>query len=202
MDRHPSGDLLAMHVRGDYAEKAAVREARMKLGIIADTHDNLSSIRRALDCFRERGVEAVIHAGDMVAPFAAKALAEFPGPVYVVYGNCDGERAGLAKVLDVVPSPRTVELGGLKILVAHDAGEIPEERAAAADVVVTGHTHEVSVSVGSSQSGTGEAGRKRPGRPLRLNPGEACGAVNGRPTCIVLDTETLAAEVVELAKIA
>ncbi len=186
----------------------------MKLGIIADTHDNLPSIRRALECFSARGVEAIIHAGDVVAPFAAKALAEFPGPVHAVYGNCDGERAGLAKVLDIVPSPRVVELGGLKILVAHDAvpsAAVSERRVPrsagsgcarllratptaalrTADIVVTGHTHEVAVSPGSS-----------PDQPLRLNPGEACGWVRGRPTCIVLDTETLAAEVVELGEIA
>lgn len=154
----------------------------MKIGILADTHDNMPAIRKALEAFRARGAETVIHAGDVVAPFAAKALARFEGPVYAVYGNNDGEREGLARALDIAAPPRIVELGGRRLVVAHDASQVADPPDA--DIVVTGHTHAVEIS---------------PGRPLGLNPGEAGGWLTGRSTCVVLDLETMEAEVCELA---
>ncbi|MHC4200226.1 MAG: metallophosphoesterase [Planctomycetota bacterium] len=155
----------------------------MKIGIIADTHDHVRNVGKALDQFTARGVEVVLHAGDVVAPFAAKALARFAGPLHAVFGNNDGERAGLSKVLDISRPPRDLTLGGRKVVLAHDPVEIPGELAGSAEVIVTGHTHEPEIA---------------PGRPVRINPGEAGGWLTGRATCVVLDTETLEADVIEL----
>lgn len=44
----------------------------MKIGLIADSHDNLPMIRAAVEVFTAAGVEAVLRAGDIIAPFAAK----------------------------------------------------------------------------------------------------------------------------------
>lgn len=179
----------------------------MKLGILADSHDHVRNIRRALDIFREREVEAVIHAGDVVAPFAAKALAEFVkdtgGPVYAVYGNNDGERVGLASVLDIVPPPRGLRLAERTVIVAHEPGEIPEWMKKAADVIVTGHTHEVVVprcpaqSEGPDAAPPTEAEKERQ-TPLWINPGESGGWLGGRATCVVLDLESMKAELCEI----
>lgn len=155
----------------------------MKIGIIADTHDHVRNVEKALDRFADRGVEIVLHAGDVVAPFAAKALARFEGPLHAVFGNNDGERAGLSKVLDIGRPPREFDLGGRKVVLAHDPGEIPGELARSAEVIVTGHTHEPEIA---------------PGGRVRINPGEAGGWLTGRATCVVLDTETLKADVIEL----
>ena len=154
----------------------------MKIGIMADSHDNLNAIRRALDVFRSHGVEAIVHAGDVVAPFAAKAVARFTGPVHAVFGNNDGERKGLAKVLDIVAPPRTIALGGRTILVAHDEAEVARP-SPGVHVVVTGHSHEPAIV---------------PGAPLRINPGETGGWLKGRATCVVLDLDTLQGELCEL----
>jgi len=159
----------------------------MIVGLMADSHDHLRLTRSALEVFRERGAGAVIHAGDVVAPFAAKVLAGFDAPVHAVFGNNDGERAGLAKALDIAPGPRGFELDGRRIVVAHDLPEIPEEEAASADVLVTGHTH------GPIIKPSGE-----PGKPLIINPGETGGWLTGHATCAVLDTDTMEAEICEL----
>ena len=163
----------------------------MKLGILADSHDHVRNIRKALEMFREREVEVILHAGDVVAPFAAKALAEFQGPVRVVFGNNDGERAGLAKVLDITPPPRELRLAGRTVVVAHEPGEIPEWMKAAADVVITGHTHEAAVPGGPAGP---EGGRK----PLSINPGESGGWLGGKATCVVLDLESMEVELCEI----
>ena len=54
-----------------------------------------------------------------------------------------------------------------------------------ADVIITGHTHEI---VNETRDGV-----------LHLNPGEACGWLTDRCTVALLDTDALAAEIVELA---
>jgi len=157
----------------------------MRIGILADTHDRLPLIRQALTRFGEAGVEVVIHAGDLVAPFAAKALATFSGILHVVYGNNDGEREGLRGVLpQIQEGPLHVELAGRRILVHHFIDWCDTDLVRQADVVVTGHTHEPAIE-------------RRDG-VLLLNPGECCGWVTGRCTAALLDTDTLSVELLEL----
>ncbi len=85
----------------------------MLIGVISDTHDHLTTIDRAIDLFDQRGVQAMIHPGDLVAPFAARRLLEYNGPIYVTYGNNDGERDGLRKILpQITDGPLKITLGG------------------------------------------------------------------------------------------
>ena len=157
----------------------------MKIGVLSDTHDRLPAIDAAIAEFLRRGVEAVIHPGDIVAPFAAKRLLLWKGPLYVTYGNNDGERKGLKTVLPQIQDGLlNIELGGRRILVHHyDAWcQVPDIRRA--EIIITGHTHEVVNEV-------------REGR-LYLNPGECCGWIGDRCTAAVLDTEGPSAEIIEL----
>lgn len=157
----------------------------MLVGVLADTHDRLPTIDAAMALFAQRRVEAVIHAGDFIAPFAAKRLLAYRGPLYCTYGNNDGEREGLKKVLpQVQDGPLFVELGGRRILVHHWIDWCQKSDIEQADIVITGHTHEVVNKPG--------------GGTLILNPGECCGWLYGRCTVAILDTETLSAEVCEL----
>ena len=158
----------------------------MLVGVIADTHDRLPLIDAALAVFAERRVEAVIHPGDFVAPFAVRRLLEFDGPLYVTYGNNDGEREGLKSLLpQLQDGPLLIELGGRTILVHHFINWCSPADLARAEVVVSGHTHEV-------------VNRVKDGK-LFLNPGECCGWVTGRPTVAILDTAGPSAEICELA---
>lgn len=158
----------------------------MRVGVISDTHDRLPMIDAALRAFDLHRVEALIHPGDLIAPFAAKAVQRFArGPIFVAYGNNDGERAGLKTVFpQIQDGPLWVELGGRAILVHHFMDWCKPDDIARADIVLTGHTHAVV--------------NERRGGKLLLNPGECCGWVHGRCTVAVLDTEALAAEIVEL----
>ena len=147
----------------------------MKIGVISDTHDRLPALDRGLEMLRQRQVEAIIHPGDVIAPFAAKRLLAWTGPLHITYGNNDGERAGLKTVLpQIQDGPLWVKLDGKRILVHHFIDWCQAEDVEAADIIVTGHTHEVAVE-------------QRNGK-LFLNPGECCGWVTGRGTVAVLDT--------------
>ncbi|MEM8783759.1 MAG: metallophosphoesterase [Planctomycetota bacterium] len=170
----------------------------MKIGVLSDTHDRLPAFAAALDAFADAGVDAIVHAGDFVAPFAAKLLAPdalrerrlaLPGGLHAIYGNNDGERVGLKKTLpQLVDGPLRLELGGRRIAVAHFVEWFDAEDHAWADVLISGHNHEAQIVTRSV------AGRDR----LYLNPGECCGWLTGRCTAALFETEGNSAELIEL----
>ena len=158
----------------------------MLVGILSDTHDNLPMIRRALAYFEGAGADCLIHAGDFVAPFALKEILKYNGVVYAVFGNNDGERAGLRKLLpDLDRKPRRVRLCDRDIVIAHDEENLSDADREGANVIVVGHTHQPEV---------------RAGQPLVINPGEASGWLTGQATVATLDTETLETRIVKLGK--
>jgi len=159
------------------------------IGILSDSHDNLPKIEWAVRVFNEAGCDLVIHAGDFVAPFAAQVLAGLRAPVKAVYGNCDGEKAGLAAALapfgEVRVAPFRFQHGGLRFLLVHSNAGLDDLIAAAApDVVVFGHTHKFEVV--------------RKGKTLLVNSGEAGGWVHGNSTAALLDPASLTVDIVPL----
>jgi putative phosphoesterase len=165
----------------------------MRIGVISDTHDRLPTFEAALRRLAELEVQAILHAGDYVAPFAAKLLtdehrpgpAELEGGVHGIYGNNDGERAGLKKVLpQLVDGPLRLELGGRVIVMHHYLDWLTPEDRAGADVVISGHDHRPAVATSGGQ--------------LLLNPGECCGWLSGRCTAAVLETDSLTAELIDV----
>ncbi|MEZ0248213.1 MAG: metallophosphoesterase [Thermoproteus sp.] len=167
----------------------------MLVGVISDSHDNLEAIRGAARLFRARGVDFVIHAGDWVAPFSAKALREALGAearIVGVWGNNEGELLYFQKVasqfnVEILGEAGLVEIGGRRIGVYHGTSDLLTRamiKSEMFDVVVYGHTHRVDV--------------RREGRTLVVNPGELCGYLTGRRTAALVDLEELEAEVVEI----
>ncbi len=160
---------------------------RMKIGVISDTHDRLPTFRRAVALFIRLKVDAVLHTGDYIAPFAAKLIA--PGvltaPLYCIYGNNDGEREGLKQVLpDLVDGPLHIQLNGKKIVMHHFIDWLKPADYADADIVVTGHSHHV---VNEAKDGK-----------LFVNPGECCGWVTNRSTVALVDLEQVEAKIIEV----
>lgn len=156
----------------------------MLVGVIADTHDNLPMIRRAVELFARREVEVILHAGDFVAPFALKALMKPGIRLTSVFGNNDGEREGLRKLCSSLSEPpHRFELAGRAVVLTHDLAALREEDLGGADLVVHGHSHQVQVS---------------PGTPMTVNPGEAGGWLSGRCTVAVVDLGSMQAEIIEL----
>ena len=162
----------------------------MRIAVISDSHDHLRAIRAALRRATEAGAEAVIHCGDLVAPFVISELKTFVGPVHVVFGNNDGDLFLLAKVaadsnVTLHGNVATLELSGRKLLVTHDP---PTAAAYAAtgeyDAVFYGHIH--------------LAGEARVGEALLLGAGELMG-FKERPSFAIYDTETNTAQRVPLA---
>ncbi|MCI4445833.1 MAG: metallophosphoesterase [Candidatus Aminicenantes bacterium] len=158
------------------------------IGIMADSHDNLIAIRKAVEIFNQLSCSLVIHAGDIVAPFSAQELKNLHCPVKAIFGNCDGEKEGLSKVFremnigEISPAPQMFTFEGLVFWLSHYPVEQPEKKGA--DVVIFGHTHRSQVN--------------RNGNFLMVNPGETGGWVKGVSTVAVLDPKTLVVDVIIL----
>jgi len=167
----------------------------MLVGIISDSHDNVPMIRRAVERFNSAGCELVIHAGDLVAPFAIAVLKELDCPFKAIYGNNDGEKVGLKMKAATVGGsieepPLVVQAGGLRILVIHDCSDWQAEAEKhSADVVIYGHTHELAVERAEEAD-----------RPVGINPGESGGWLTGSYTVAILDTGSLEVEIIDLSR--
>ncbi len=163
----------------------------MKIGVISDTHDNLPNIRKAVQVFSKNGVEAVIHAGDFCSPFTLPEfapLSEIGVKMHAVFGNNDGDRVLLAKkgagFCTFTDGTCFVTLDGRKIAVMHYP-DLADDlfRAGAYDLVVYGHNHKMRV----------EGGEKK-----LLNPGTCSGYLADAATVALLETRTMAVEIVRI----
>lgn len=159
----------------------------MLIAVISDTHDHMENIRKILEILKAKGVEAIIHAGDFISPFTWRVFKNFEGEFYGVFGNNDGDRVLLKKMYGdrIQKAIRTIEVAGKKIAIMHEP-QVIEELALSEkfDLIIYGHMHEVDI--------------RRVGKTLILNPGEACGWLYGKSTFVILDTESLETEVIEI----
>ena len=168
-----------------------VSETEMKIGIMADIHDNVDNLRHAINLFNYMQCSAVLLAGDFVSPLVVPSMRKLCCPVIACYGDNDGNRTGIAGGMKIVGTlgygPMCFKTrDGLRILMAH---QLEEVRAWIddADVVVFAHTHRPSVA------------KDRHGRVF-VNPGEVGGWMFRKPTVAILDTETRNVEIVPLVE--
>jgi putative phosphoesterase len=165
----------------------------MLIGLIADTHDNLPMVDRAMKRLNEENVELVLHAGDYVAGFVIPRFKELKAKLIGVFGNNDGDHELLRKRfsenkrLELRGSFAEITADGLKIALLHGGDVellealIERERF---DVVVHGHTHIAEIH--------------REGKTVVVNPGEVCGYLTGKSTLALLDTVKREAKIIEL----
>lgn len=165
----------------------------MLIGLIADTHDNLPLVDRALGKLNQKNVELVLHAGDYIAPFVIPKFKKLRAKLIGVLGNNDGDRELLKKKfnenerLEMHSSFAEISVEDLKIALLHgDEEELLNAliNSKSFDVVVHGHTHKAKVY--------------NNGETLVVNPGEACGYLSDRPTIALLNTDTREAKIIEL----
>ncbi|MFZ2198295.1 MAG: metallophosphoesterase, partial [Thermodesulfovibrionales bacterium] len=159
----------------------------MILGIMADTHDNLITLKKAVDYFNARKVQHVIHAGDFTSPFTFRVLKGLLAGFTGIFGNNDGDRLLLQKQSDgrVYNQPHLLELANRKIIVMHEHQIIDAlAQSSCYDLVIYGHTHTPDIRTVKST--------------LIINPGEASGWLYGKPTVAVADLGEMTAEIISL----
>lgn len=163
----------------------------MKIGIISDTHDAHQSILKAVEIFNEQKVQYILHAGDIVSPFAAKAFADVKDTKFIaVFGNNEGEKLMLKSTIDgfggeIHDIVFKGEIAGKKLFMVHVPTAIDEViESQHYDLVIYGHTHRQDV--------------RTFGKTLVINPGEATDWISGRSTLVILETDDMSYEVVSI----
>ena len=171
----------------------------MKIGIIADTHDNLDAISKAVEIFNHEGIDLLIHAGDFVAPFTEQPFRKLQAPLVGIFGNNDGDKLLLKEkyrekgVGELYEDPHELELATKKLIVTHRPKIVSALAASGRyDVIIYGHTHQAEIEHTSRKSGTHSE------HIWIINPGECCGYLTGRKTVALLDLEKDKARIEEL----
>jgi putative phosphoesterase len=149
----------------------------MRIGVLSDTHGRIDAVEAALAEFRARGVELVLHCGDIDDAAAVRAFADWPA--HFVYGNCDWDHAGLRRAIAEIGATLHEPFGHLELVgkqIAWLHGDKPGlkqdvERSDHYDYLFYGHTH--------------VAEQHLTGRTLVINPGALFRAK--QKTCLVLD---------------
>jgi hypothetical protein len=168
----------------------------MLIGVIADTHDHMDNMSKAVSVMNERNIDALIHLGDYIAPFCFREFDKLNNNIKErfsgVYGNNDGDRVflkeNLGQICDLVGIELISTMDGKKIIGRHILGEEIVEalvKSEEFDIILFGHTHSI-------------VNEKHENGVLVVNPGEACGYLSGKATFAIVDTEKMNAEIIEL----
>ena len=160
----------------------------MLVGILSDSHDNLTCLYKAVEIFNKRKVDLVLHAGDFVSPFTSRPLNNLKCKFVGVFGNNDGDKLllkdrfkNIGEIYDDVYEDVVVDK---RIILTHKENLIEKlAKSGEYDIIIYGHTHKADL---------------REGRPLIINPGECGGWITGESTVAILDTEKLKAEILKL----
>jgi putative phosphoesterase len=114
----------------------------VQIAVISDTHLPRGGRRLPEQCVeRLRAADLILHAGDLIRLSALRELEAY-GRVIAVHGNVDD-----ADVRAALPASATVDAGGARIGLVHDAGPAKgrlarlRRRFPDADAVVFGHSH-------------------------------------------------------------
>jgi hypothetical protein len=163
----------------------------MLIAILADSHDHIPNLQRAVSLANREGAELLIHCGDLISPFMLPYLHAFHGEVHLIYGNNAGDQhliaSRCATVFDNIEhhgSHGTIVAGSFRIAF-HHYPEIAREQALTGthDLVCYGHDHIFLV--------------ERLGSCLLVNPGDLLGK-DAVPSFVLLDTDDLSVRRLEV----
>jgi hypothetical protein len=142
----------------------------MRFLVISDTHDNVNAIRDLIKEVKKEKLDFVVHAGDVISPFAIReleGLGKIAEKIYIAFGNNDGDREKLMEIAisrgwvigDIVTFPTGCAYHGTNPNMVKMLSKRYE-------FVIRGHTHRRGVE-------------RIEGEATVVNPGEVCGYLTG-----------------------
>jgi putative phosphoesterase len=171
----------------------------MKICILSDSHDHIPLLEHAVAEAQERGAEAILHCGDVVAPSTLQKINKFGLPVHVIHGNNTGDLYTLGQlasrshsVIHYHGMDAAIELAGKRIFMVH----YPHYARAMAttgdwDLVCCGHSHKIKFEQLDNING-----EKTP----LINPGTVGGVGSSPATYVMVDLESMEVEAHEISK--
>lgn len=158
-----------------------------KIGVMADSHDNMEKLDDAVKLFNRQKVDMVLHAGDFISPLTARPLSNLNPELLGVFGNNDGDRLFLRERFEaenvgpIKRNPHRFTVGDRTVVLMHQPRLLEMIKdSSIPDIIVYGHTHEIDLD-------------ERP--PLIVNPGEVGGWMTGRCTVGIIDLRDLSIQI-------
>ena len=163
----------------------------MQIGIISDSHDHHSNVLRAIEILNEHKVDYVLHAGDIVSPFTAKAFANLRIAKFIaVFGNNEGEKLFLQSTIagfdgEIYEHCYKGTIDGRHIYMTHLHNDVDEiANSQMYDLVIYGHTHKQDI--------------RQVGKTMIVNPGETTDWITGSAQIVILELDDMSYEIVPL----
>ena len=123
----------------------------MRIGVLSDTHGHRARTARAVEVFRSRRIDLVIHCGDIGSPEIVELLA--PWPANFVFGNVDDPaelRPAMVRLGKVCHERfGSIDLDGLHVAFLHgDDGQqfCQAPGSGRWDLLCFGHSHAAEIS--------------------------------------------------------
>jgi len=118
----------------------------MRIAVISDTHSRTASVEEALAIMAERGVELILHCGDIQD---GETVRFFPAHTHFVFGNCDDDRNDIERAVREIGGTMHgawghLDVAGCSLAFVHgdDRARLHElEHSNAFDFLFHGHTH-------------------------------------------------------------
>src|SRR4030088_3062598 len=111
---------------------------------MADTHDGVPVVGALLERLAQKGVSMVMHAGVSCSPFSLSPFHQRGTALLGVFGRNDGDRETLAAYAargmgtEIYESPHSFDVGGKRILLVHQIGEVKGRAIESHDFVIHG----------------------------------------------------------------
>ena len=156
----------------------------MLVGVVSDTHNNITNIENIINIFNKEEVNLVIHTGDISKPQTLRLFSRLNCPMMGVFGNNDRIEKGLKEVCDEYnfnfqdpPFPLTIE--DKKIAVFHEPELIDKFIKEHKDVqlIIHGHTHRYREETLDNI--------------VFFNPGESAGSMKGNNALGIINLNSL-----------
>jgi putative phosphoesterase len=121
----------------------------MKIGLLSDTHGRTDLVKSVNVIFRNRGLSALIHAGDVTRLSHIQPLLHLGLTMHLVFGNCDYNpnpfrQAVGSTPLEIHGSSQVLDFDDRTIGITHGHHEplFDQLIEAEPDFIIHGHTHE------------------------------------------------------------
>lgn len=172
----------------------------MKIAIISDTHDNVASLKRAIDLIKKEEIKLIIHCGDIFLPDTLKkGLKSFQGKVHVIFSRADAD-------FSRIPEYSFKNLPGIKVW--EEFGQIklnkkttthpphpPTRQGASGPLIAFCHFPEIARNLANSQKydlvfygHTHKPWEEKIGKTRLVNPGNLAGLFY-KATFAIYDTK-------------
>lgn len=109
----------------------------LKIGVISDSHHRSDIAKSAIDYLKEKSVDLLLHAGDIVEISTLKDMRDSGIPYKAVLGNNDSFLKSCESEFEIYPEPYDFEFKNLKIRLMHH----PFYFENSANLTIYGHTH-------------------------------------------------------------